>query len=29
MNGITKDPLLSDDLVEIGQRVIREEDYLR
>ena len=29
IHGITKDPLLSDDLVEIGQRVICEEDYLR
>lgn len=29
LNGITKDPLWSDDLVEIAQRVLKEEDYLR
>ena len=29
LNGITKDPLRSNDLVEIGQRVLRDEDYLR
>ena len=29
LNGITKDPLWSDDLVEIGRHVLREEDYLR
>ena len=29
LNGITKDPLWSTNLLEIGQRVIREEGYLR
>jgi hypothetical protein len=29
LNGITKDPLGSDELAQIGQRVLREEDYLR
>jgi hypothetical protein len=29
LNGITKDPLWSDDLANIGQRVLRKEDYLR
>jgi hypothetical protein len=29
LSGITKDPLWSKDLVEIGQRVLHEEDYLR
>jgi hypothetical protein len=29
LNGITKDPLWSKDLAEIGQRVLHEEDYLR
>jgi hypothetical protein len=29
LNGITKDPLWSNDFVEIGQHVLREEDYLR
>lgn len=28
VNGITKDPLWSDDLATIGKRVLREEDYL-
>jgi len=28
VNGITKDPLWSDDLAEIGKRVLRKEDYL-
>lgn len=29
LNGITKDPLWSNELAEIGQGVLREEDYLR
>jgi hypothetical protein len=29
LNGITKDPLWGDELAQIGQRVLREEDYLR
>ena len=29
LNGITKDPLSSSDLVEIGQRRLRKEDYLQ
>jgi hypothetical protein len=28
-HGITKDPLWSDELAEIGKRVLKEEDYLR
>ena len=28
LNGITKDPLWSEDLVEIGQRILSKEDYL-
>ncbi|CRG83419.1 hypothetical protein PISL3812_00770 [Talaromyces islandicus] len=28
-NGITKDPLWSDELAEIGKRVLKEEDYLK
>lgn len=27
LNGITKDPLMSDDMVQIGQRVLSKEDY--
>ncbi|CRG89505.1 hypothetical protein PISL3812_06541 [Talaromyces islandicus] len=27
-NGITKDPLWSDELAELGKRVLKEEDYL-
>lgn len=27
-NGITKDPLWSDELAEIGKRVLKTEDYL-
>jgi hypothetical protein len=29
LNGITKDPLWSDDLAKIGKCVLHEEDYLR
>ena len=29
LNGITKDPLWASDLVEIGERVLKAEDYLR
>ena len=29
LNGITKDPLWSNDLAEIGRRVLSEEDYLK
>jgi hypothetical protein len=29
LNGITKDPLWSNDLAKIGQCALREEDYLR
>ena len=28
LNGIMKDPLWTEDLVEIGQRVLHKEDYL-
>lgn len=28
LTGITKDPLWSDELAEIGQRILRKEDYL-
>ena len=28
VNGITKDPLWNEDLIKIGRRVLREEDYL-
>lgn len=28
LNGISKDPLWGEDLVQIGQRVLRKEDYL-
>jgi hypothetical protein len=29
LKGITKDPLWSNDLAEIGRRVLGEEDYLK
>lgn len=29
LHGITKDPLWGEDLVEIGQRALSPEDYLR
>ena len=28
VNGITKDPLWNEDLIEIGRKVLQEEDYL-
>lgn len=28
LNGVTKDPLWSEDLIEIGQRILHKEDYL-
>lgn len=28
LNGVTKDPLWSEDWVEIGQRTLHKEDYL-
>ena len=28
LNGVTKDPLWSNELAEIGQRLLRKEDYL-